>query len=79
MLATLVAFVLIERRASEPILSLAFFRDRSFSASMIVLFLSGVGLFGSIMFLPTFMQVVQGKSASSSGACRARRPTGSAA
>ena len=34
---------------------------------MTVLFLSGVGMFGAIMFLPTFMQVVQGRSASSSG------------
>lgn len=64
----LVAFVLRERRASEPILDMRLFADRSFSASMAVLFLSGVGMFGSIMFLPTFMQLVQGRSASSSGA-----------
>ena len=63
----LVAFVLRELRASEPILDVTLFRDRSFSASMLVLFLSGVGMFGSIMFLPTFMQVVQGRSASGSG------------
>ena len=44
------------------------FRDRSFSASMTVLFLSGVGMFGSIMFLPLFMQIVQGRTASASGA-----------
>jgi len=62
------AFLLIERRAAEPTLDLALFRDRGFSASMAVLFLSGVGMFGSIMFLPLFMQVVQGRSASSSGA-----------
>lgn len=64
----LVAFVVIERRAQEPILSLTFFKDRSFSASMIVLFLSGVGMFGSIMFLPLFQQIVLGGSASNSGA-----------
>ena len=66
--AALVAFVMIERRAAEPILSLAFFKDRSFSASMVVLFLSGVGMFGSIMFLPLFEQIVLGGSASDSGA-----------
>jgi EmrB/QacA subfamily drug resistance transporter len=63
----LVAFVFREIRASEPILDVTLFTDRSFSASMTVLFLSGVGMFGAIMFLPTFMQVVQGRSASSSG------------
>lgn len=60
-------FVLRERKASEPILDVGLFRDRGFSASMLVLFLSGVGLFGSVMFLPLFMQVVQGATASSSG------------
>ncbi len=64
----LVIFVLRELKASEPILDIRLFKDRSFSASMGVLFLSGVGMFGSIMFLPTFMQIVQGRSASSSGA-----------
>ena len=64
----LALFVFRELRASEPILDMRLFRDRSFSASMVVLFLSGVGMFGSIMFLPTFMQIVQGKSASNSGA-----------
>ncbi len=67
-LASLVTFGFLERRASEPILDLALFRDRGFSASMVVLFFSGVGMFGSIMFLPLFLQVVVGRSASSSGA-----------
>ena len=63
----LVLFVVREFNASEPILDVRLFGDRSFSASMTVLFLSGVGMFGSIMFLPLFMQVVQGRTASSSG------------
>lgn len=67
--AALVAltFIIIERRASEPIIDTGLFAERSFSASMLVLFFSGVGMFGSIMFLPLFMQVVQGASAASSG------------
>jgi EmrB/QacA subfamily drug resistance transporter len=60
-------FIWLERRASEPILDMGLFGDRSFSASMLVLFFSGVGMFGSIMFLPLFMQMVQGASAQSSG------------
>jgi len=63
----LIGFVLIERRAGEPIIDMGLFRDRAFSMSMLVLFLSGVGMFGSIMFLPLFMQIVQGASAASSG------------
>jgi EmrB/QacA subfamily drug resistance transporter len=63
----LVAFVLLERKAKEPIIDMELFGDRAFSASMAVLFFSGVGMFGSVMFLPLFMQVVQGASAASSG------------
>lgn len=66
--AAIVAFVLIERRAGEPILSMSYFKDRNFSASMVVLFLSGIGMFGSIMFLPLFQQIVLGATASNSGA-----------
>jgi len=66
--AILVAFGFIELRASEPILDIRLFKDRGFTASMAVLFLSGVGLFGTIMYLPTFMQIVLGRSASNSGA-----------
>lgn len=67
-LVSLLAFAFAESRAAEPILDLRLFRDRGFSASMAVLFLSGVGMFGSIMYLPLFMQLVQGRSASNSGA-----------
>ena len=67
-IVALSVFVYRELNASEPILDVRLFKDRGFSASMTVLFLSGVGMFGSIMFLPLFMQVVQGRTASSSGA-----------
>ena len=62
------AFVFRELRASEPILDVRLFKDRGFSASMAVLFLSGVGMFAAIMFLPLFLQAVLGRSASNSGA-----------
>ena len=64
----LAVFIYRELHASEPILDVRLFADRGFSASMTVLFLSGVGMFGSIMFLPLFMQIVQGRTASGSGA-----------
>ena len=67
-LIALSVFVFRELNASEPILDVRLFKDRGFSASMTVLFFSGVGMFGSIMFLPLFMQLVQGRTASSTGA-----------
>lgn len=63
----LVAFIVIERRAREPILDVRLFSDRGFAASMVALFFSGVGMFAVITYLPVFMQSVQGASASSSG------------
>lgn len=64
----LALFVWRELHAEEPILDVTLFKDKSFTASMTVLFCSGVGMFGSIMFLPTFMQIVLERSASNSGA-----------
>ncbi len=61
------AFVMIERRAAEPILSLDLFKNRQFSVTSVVGFLLGFGMFGSMMFLPLFLQGAAGLSASSSG------------
>jgi len=63
----LLAFILIEKRAQEPILSLDLFKNRVFAVTNIVGFLMGLGMFGSIMFLPIFLQGVVGVSATSSG------------
>ncbi|HZW82990.1 MAG TPA: MDR family MFS transporter, partial [Candidatus Deferrimicrobium sp.] len=63
----LVAFVLIERKAVEPILSLHLFENRVFTTVNLVGFLMGLGMFGAIMFLPLFMQGVIGVSATQSG------------
>src|SRR5947209_6627629 len=66
-LVTLVAFVVVERRAPEPILSLQLFRNRNFSLTAVVGFLLGFTMFGAINFLPLYQQVVQGASATNSG------------
>lgn len=63
----LVSFVYVERRAEEPILSLDLFQNRVFTIANIIGFLMGLGMFGSIMFLPLFLQGVVGVSATSSG------------
>ena len=60
-------FVVVERRVSEPILSLNLFRNRNFSAATVVSFLTGFAMFGAMTYLPQFQQIVQGASATSSG------------
>ena len=61
------AFVAWESRVAEPILPLRLFRDPIFSVSSALGFLTGCGLFGSVIFLPLFLQVVTGVSAMNSG------------
>ncbi len=63
----LAAFVAVERRATEPVLSLALFRSRNFTAATMLTFLTGFAMFGAVTFLPQFQQNVQGASATSSG------------
>jgi hypothetical protein len=63
-----VAFVLQERRAPEPILPLDLFRNRTFAVAQVALFGVGAAIFGTIMFVPLFVQQVLGESATSSGA-----------
>jgi EmrB/QacA subfamily drug resistance transporter len=65
--ALTVLFVLQERRAPEPILPLRLFRNSVFSVSSAVGFLVGLTMFGAIVFLPLFLQVVNGVSPTRSG------------
>src|SRR4051812_11042051 len=62
-----VVFVLVERRAVEPVIPPALFRNRTFSAASAVGFVVGFAMFGAITFLPLFLQVVKGVAATSSG------------
>ena len=66
-LLLLTGFVFWEGRATEPILPLRLFRKPVFRMSVILSFLVGVGMFGGIIFLPLFLQVVNGASATNSG------------
>ena len=60
-------FLLQERRAAEPILPLRLFRDRTFAITSATGFIIGLGMFGGIVFLPLFLQVVMGASPTNSG------------
>src|ERR687898_241598 len=61
------AFVAVERRASEPAIPLRLFRMRTFLVATVVSFVIGAAMFGSITYLPTFLQVANGASAGNSG------------
>jgi EmrB/QacA subfamily drug resistance transporter len=63
----LVAFVIVERRAVEPLLPLHLFKIRTFSASSAVGFVIGFAMYGAIVFLPLFLQDVRGASPTMSG------------
>jgi EmrB/QacA subfamily drug resistance transporter len=60
-------FILIERRAAEPILPLRLFRNPVFTVGNIYAFLAGVAMFGVIIFLPLYLQGVKGFSPTMSG------------
>ena len=60
-------FLLVERRAAEPILPLHLFRLRTFSVTSLVGFIVGFAMFGAITYLPAFFQVVRGISPTLSG------------
>jgi EmrB/QacA subfamily drug resistance transporter len=60
-------FLLVERRATEPIIPLHLFRGRTYTASIAATFFASFGFFAAIVFLPLYFQVVLGESATQSG------------
>ena len=65
--ALALAFVAVERRAEEPAIPLRLFGLRTFNIAAGVSLIVGVALYGAITYLPTFLQVANGASASNSG------------
>ncbi|MEV0657641.1 MFS transporter [Streptomyces sp. NPDC050395] len=65
--ASVVLFVVAERFAAEPIIPLRLFRDSVFNITALVGMVVGVALFGAASYLPTFLQMVDGASATESG------------
>jgi len=62
-----VVFVVVESRTEHPILPLSLFRNRIVAISEVVIFFTGVAMFGTIIFVPLFFQGVLGASAAISG------------
>ena len=63
----LAVFVWVESRAAEPILPIRLFTSPVFTVCCILGFIVGFAMLGALTFLPTFMQFVDGVSATTSG------------
>lgn len=63
----LTAWVAVERRVVEPIVPLHLFSDRVFVVSIALGVAVGMAMFGAVTYLPTFLQLVSGVSATRSG------------
>ena len=61
------SFLWQETRAKEPILPLRLFKNHTFSLTSALGFIIGAGMFGAIVMLPLYLQVVKGNSATSAG------------
>ncbi|WP_433544938.1 MFS transporter [Streptomyces sp. CA-294286] len=64
---TSLLFVVVEYHAAEPLIPLRLFRDSVFNVTGLVGAVVGVALFGAASYLPTFLQMVDGASATESG------------
>lgn len=66
-LVGIAAFLWQERRATEPILPLRLFSNATISIACSALFVVGLAMFGAIVFVPQYLQVVTGASPTTSG------------
>lgn len=66
-IVSFIVFASVEQKAREPILPLSLFRNSIFSVSMLIIFLIGVAMFSTILYIPLFAQIVLGISATNSG------------
>jgi EmrB/QacA subfamily drug resistance transporter len=65
--ALLTGFVYVERRAQEPVLPLRLFRSRSYALANAATFVLGFAMFGAIIFVPLYLQIVKGATPTRSG------------
>jgi EmrB/QacA subfamily drug resistance transporter len=66
-LALTAFFLFWQTKAQEPILPLALFKNHTFSLTSALGFIIGAGMFGAIVMLPLYLQVVKGDSATEAG------------
>ncbi|MFL5952839.1 MAG: MDR family MFS transporter [Gaiellaceae bacterium] len=61
------AYLYVEAHATEPIMPLSLFRNRTFTVTSVIGFVVGFALFGGIVYLPLYLQVTKGASPTRSG------------
>ncbi|PJI86619.1 MDR family MFS transporter [Luteimicrobium subarcticum] len=62
-----VAFVLVERRAAEPIVPLHLFANRNITLAVVASLLVGIGMYSGTTFLSQFFQLARGDSPTAAG------------
>jgi EmrB/QacA subfamily drug resistance transporter len=62
-----ILFIWREHYAKEPIISLQLFKSQIFSVASLLSFIIGIVMFGALIFLPQYQQLVRGDSATKSG------------
>lgn len=67
-LIMLVLFIFIEYKASNPIIPLSLFKQRSITVTLFIAFLTNGIMFAAIMYIPYFVQGIIGSNATTSGA-----------
>src|SRR5579863_10130481 len=65
--ALIVAFCMVEARATEPLIPLTLFKNRTFTAASGVGFIIGFSMFGAIIYLPFYLQTVHGATPTAAG------------
>ncbi|MEO8244826.1 MAG: MDR family MFS transporter [bacterium] len=66
-IASVIAFVMIEQRAEEPILPLWLFKMNVFWVTSAIGFIAGAAMFGAITFVPLYLQIAKGSTPTGSG------------
>ena len=64
---SLAALIWVELTTDHPIINLRLFKNLSFSAGNLIMFVVGVALYSSIMLIPLFLQTLMGYSATDAG------------
>jgi len=62
-----IGFVIAEHRAAEPVLPLRLFQNRTFTLTAAIGLIVGFAMFGSVTYLPLFLQLVNGATPTGSG------------
>jgi len=60
-------FVLVEWKAATPVMPLALFRDRNFNLTTLASLAIGIAMFGTLGYMPTYLQMITGAGATVSG------------